>query len=117
MGNLATDVEEMRDELRELNDKWTTAEPVSRAAWKKTIAIALVITSMGLTWEHVTLTKCFLTPAQTGWNRNLCALIYPGYEKSRQQSEKNLENFRQVILDAKTNGQRIAEIEKKLENE
>lgn len=110
---LEEEIEGTRQELNKLNKKWDDNKPLTRSEWKKAIVIAMVIMSIGLTWEHVTLTKCFLTPAQTGWNRNACGVIYPGYEKARTQSEENLTKFQKVIQDSQKNTQRIDEIERK----
>jgi len=111
---VAKDLEEVKAELEELNSKWIISDPFPKKTFKKTLICAIVIVLMGLVWEHVTITKCFLTPAQTGWSERTCAVLYPGYEQARKQSQDNLSKFTQVINTSLSNEQKIKEIEKEL---
>lgn len=107
MERVARDLEEVKVELEELNRKWVVTDPYPRKRFRQVIIIAIVVTLIGLTWEHVTITKCFLSPVQTGWGQNACGVIYPGYKTSFEQSEKNL-------IQRNSDHQRLLNIENEL---
>lgn len=114
MERVLHELEEVRKELEELNRKWVVSDPFPKSSFHKVLKIAVVITLMGITWEHITITKCFLVPNQTGWSARSCAVLYPGYSKARSQSRENLEQFDQLIKNSQDIELRLKQLEQEV---
>lgn len=111
---LARDTKHQADkQVSDLAQRVLTKEYYKRRR-RQAVAIACFVTLLGLVAEHSAITKCFLTPAQTGWNENACAVMFPGYREAREQSQENLAKFQELISQVPVNQERITNLEQRV---
>jgi hypothetical protein len=108
---LAARVAKLTDTMREVKPKAEQAVP--RYAFKTFVLAAVLTVLVALVVEHAMITRCFLTPSQTGWQAPTCSALFPGYAAARRQQEANLASFRALIADVPTNKARIGRLERK----
>ncbi len=93
LGSLADRLDEVDGEFRSqfnvLGERIVTKDEQRRRRLQM-LLVSLIVAAASFVIEHGAITKCFLTPAQTGWSKTTCSAIFPGYEKARTQSERNL---------------------------
>jgi hypothetical protein len=129
---LREQVELMTNRVSDAEDKTTHLHTILvskeelRARRVQTFTVSFVVAALLLIlvlpaalhrYEHnynTLVTKCFLTPSQTGAPSSVCAKKFPGYAQARAQSEQNLATFQALIADVPVNKSRIETLEKQV---
>jgi hypothetical protein len=103
-----------RLEIADLRSKVLTKEHFKKRSHEMiriAIITGLVLSLLGIVVEHAAITKCFLSSAQVGWSEKTCSAMFPGYEKARNQSVKNLAGLQSVIAQVPADKARIDELQ------
>lgn len=104
--------------LAELVTRWNETDPLPKAHYmrrrRQAFVIALLVVVIGLTNENMAISNCFLAPTQTGWNKNICVAIFPGYSKAISQSKQNIQNFQNLLSVVPQDHQRLLDLEQKV---